>query len=293
MTLPPRKHIEAQDPTFPNLRRRSMNLIYIAGGLSFVSLILVQVFGLMFAIFAGVWVIVTVQLTIYQRTQLENFHHYRQTEALFSLYAMLGNIRQPLPPLRLWAISPDFAALITGTILREKPKTVVELGSGSSTLISAYSLEKIGRGKVISFEHQEDFAKASEMSLVQHELSDFATVIHAPIKEILIDEVAWDWYTPDAMTTIEQIDLLIVDGPPETISKKARYPAVPMLFDKLSDGATILVDDYLRRDEHEMVNDWLQEYDLEVVNTLANEKGVAILRKVTKQPRPEVTETED
>lgn len=285
MALPPLKHIEANDPRFLELRRRTLNLLYIAAGLSFVSLLIAGAFGLVFAVFAVGWVLITVQLNVYQRSQLENFHHFRQTESLIALYHLLDNIRQPLPPLRLWAISPDFATLMAGTILREKPTLIVELGSGSSTLISAYSLEKVGGGQVIAFDDEEEFVEKSRKNLTLHGFTDQAKVIYAPVQETMVDGTAYSWYTSDELSALGEIDLLIVDGPAEKPGKLVRYPALPMLFDRLSDNALILVDDYLRDDEHKMVNEWLEKFSLEVVETLANEKGAAVLRKRATPPR--------
>ncbi len=42
------------------------------------------------------------------------------------------------------AASPDFFKLLVETILSEKPKLVVELGSGISTILTGKALEKNG-----------------------------------------------------------------------------------------------------------------------------------------------------
>src|SRR5689334_13030025 len=62
---------------------------------------------------------------------------YRQIEALFALYHGI-QFRAPLLGLRGWAASPDFLAIQIANIRQHKPKTILELGSGQSTLISAY-----------------------------------------------------------------------------------------------------------------------------------------------------------
>jgi hypothetical protein len=74
---------------------------------------------------------------------------YQQLEALTSLTSILP-IRYPLPPMRGWAISPDFGVLLVSEILNKKPHVVVELGSGVSTLLIAYCLELVGHGRVVS-----------------------------------------------------------------------------------------------------------------------------------------------
>lgn len=281
--LPRLQHIESQDPRLPQFRQRSLNMFYIAAGLSLMSVFVVGILGLIFAVIAVGYVLLTVQFNIYHRTQIENFHHYRQIEALLSLHNMI-RFGHPLPPMRLWAISPDFATLIVSTICQHKPRHIVELGSGTSTLIAAYCLEELEQGSITSFDHDAAFASVTRHTLQKHNQTERATVIHAPLMVMTLAEDTALWYDIAKLQPLEAIDLLIVDGPPEDTEKLARYPALPLLYGKLTDGAIILVDDYMRADEHTMVNRWLAEFDLEVVETLANEKGAAILRKKKGAP---------
>lgn len=282
MALPRLQHIFAQDPKLPVFRRRSLNMLYFAAALSVVTVFLSGIWGIVFSIFAVGYVILLTQFNIYHRNQIENFHHYRQLEAMMSLYDML-DIRYPLPPLRLWVISPDFANLLVGHILRHKPKLLVELGSGASTILSSYCVEKIGVGKIVSFEHIEDFAEASRRGLDEHGLTEYAKVIQGDLTTTTIKGQSYQWYDTLNMQDLSNIDLLVVDGPPDGTHKMARYPALPVLYDRLADNAIILVDDYMRDDEYEMVNLWIEEFDLEVVQTIDTEKGTAILRKKSSQ----------
>jgi predicted O-methyltransferase YrrM len=216
-------------------------------------------------------------LKVYHKLQIEQVQHYWQTEALFGLYHSL-HITQPLPPMRLWAASPDFVTQAVSLIRQHKPQVVFEVGSGVSTLVSSYALRENGSGSLISLEHEAAFAQVTTENVATHGLSDIARVLHAPLKTVDVNGETRTWYD---LSNIElpTIDLLVVDGPPEGTGPLARYPALPQLFDYLSPGAFILVDDFMRDDEYTMVNRWLSEYQLTVVRTLANEKGAAILRK--------------
>src|SRR3712207_7775099 len=51
------------------------------------------------------------------------------------------------------------------------------------------------------------------------------------------------WYSTSALADVDEINLLLVDGPPGNTSKLARYPAVPALRDKLGPGATVMLDE--------------------------------------------------
>lgn len=203
---------------------------------------------------------------------------YQQIEALFSLFSTL-KFRHPLPTMGGWAITPDFAKAVTALIKEHKPKLVLELGSGVSTLVSAYSLQDGGQGRVVSFEHEKQFAAISSASLLKHGMQDSATVIYAPLKEIVQAGKTWLWYDIAQLGTLEHIDMVIVDGPPATTQKLARYPALPVLYPLLSDDAVILVDDAFREDEQQMVKLWLQEFADFSMEELDLEKGGVILRR--------------
>jgi predicted O-methyltransferase YrrM len=104
---------------------------------------------------------------------------YRQLEALASLLAVLQP-RAPLPPFRGWAVGPDFASLLVTLVLRERPACVLELGSGVSTLILGYALERTG-GKLVSVDHEAEYAERTRVAVGLHGLAEVATILHAPL----------------------------------------------------------------------------------------------------------------
>lgn len=261
-------HLEALDPKIKVLRQAIVNAWVLWCGIVTVVFLFNPEFGLLVAPLAMAWLILTTILRLYHMSQVENYQHYRQTEALMNLHALI-QIRQPLPPMRLWSASPDLAVLIVAHIRQHKPKTIVELGTGVSTIVGAYALESIGEGKIYSVEHQSEFAAVNQARLEQHSLASYVEMIHAP----LVD----NWYVLSAFNPIEKIDLLVVDGPPGLEEDDARYPAVPKLIDMLADDGFIVVDDYLR--DYAVVQRWLQEFPLEIYSEHINEKGTVFLRK--------------
>src|SRR5262245_33036140 len=110
---------------------------------------------------------------------------YQQIESLCSLLVTLKP-SLPLPEMRGWAASPDLLKKITEVILIESPRLVVEASSGASTVVIAYCLKRLGKGKVISLEHDAKFAAITQSNLAFHGLEDVATVLHAPLTEIVI-----------------------------------------------------------------------------------------------------------
>jgi hypothetical protein len=63
----------------------------------------------------------------------------------------------------------------------------------------------------------------------------------------------------DALVDLPEIDLLLVDGPPGSAGTQARYPALPVLSDRLADGAIVVLDDFSRADETTIVERWCAE----------------------------------
>lgn len=276
-------HIEERDPRYIERRQQIFNNWLLWALASVIAWVFFRDVALLFSLIVLGGLVLDSLLKVYHKLQVENIQHYWQTEALFSIYSSL-KISHPLPPMRLWAASPDFLTLGISLIKRHRPRVVFEVGSGVSTILNAYALREVDGETLISLEHEDQFAAITRDNLAAHDLTELARVIHAPLKPIAVSGQQRLWYDTAAFQDLPLIDLLIVDGPPEKTAELARYPALPLLFAKLNPGAYILVDDFMRADEHTMVNLWLDEFDLEVVRTYANEKGAAVLRKKGSSP---------
>lgn len=202
---------------------------------------------------------------------------YRQTEALQGLYIDLG-LTKSLPSTRGWAASPDFLAELVQYTLAEKPKTVVECSSGTSTLVLARCMQLNGGGKVFSLEHDPGFAQQTRNHLARHGLSDFATVIDAPLKKVDVGASSWSWYSHELLPDDMEIDLLAIDGPPLATGSLARYPAGPVLFPRLSKQGAVFIDDANRDDEKAILSRWKNEFPWLLQTMRYCEKGCAVLR---------------
>lgn len=87
------------------------------------------------------------------------------------------------------------------------------------------------------------------------------------------------WYDLREVAEAWKIDLLIVDGPPRATQPLARYPALPLLYERLSADARVVVDDAWREDEQEMVRRWLKQYPEFSVEYRESGKGIAVLSR--------------
>lgn len=202
---------------------------------------------------------------------------FQQWESLQSIYTDL-RLDRSLPRTRSWAGSPDFLSIVVREAQQSQPLTVVECSSGVSTVVLARALQLNGRGHVFSLEHEAQFAALSRLELARHGLTDWATVIDAPLVPCATALGEKLWYDTHALPD-KAIDMLVIDGPPETTGPLARYPAGPILFPKLASGASVFLDDADRPAEREAVEHWIRQFPDLVNSRLACEKGLAVLRK--------------
>ena len=208
---------------------------------------------------------------------------FRQVEALASLYYALRP-RHPIPATRRWAASPDLLWYLYRTVREDGRTQVLECGSGVSTLVLAYALEHHGAGRVCALEHDETYARTTRDELRRHQLEGWAEVRCAPLRPVELHGQTWPWYDP-ATIPQQRFDLIFVDGPPGATREHARFPAVPLLLDRLADGGRIVLDDYARPDEAEVARRWLEHHPELTAQTLPHEKGTLVLARRSVSPR--------
>lgn len=186
---------------------------------------------------------------------------------------------RPLPQLRGWVASPDVLLLLARHVRRHCPTTIVECGSGVSTIVHARAAQLNGHGHVYAIDHDPAFAEQTRQALYEFGLVDWATVTHAPLTTIEVGGVRAEWYDPERLPEVATIDLLFVDGPPADTPKPiARYPAGRLLFPRLSADAAVFVDDAARPGEVEMLRRWAAEFPELGQHRHPCEKGCVELR---------------
>lgn len=186
----------------------------------------------------------------------------------------------PMPRPGTWAASEDLLLWLAGYVLEHRPKTVVDLGSGQSSVWMAAAMRTAGYdGQVFGIDHDEAYAEGTRDLARRQGVEDWLTVVHAPLHEQEIAGKTVRWYDLDALSGIRDIDLMSVDGPPGQGTSHARWPALPALHDRLSSAAVVVLDDMIRRDEQEILDDWTARFPDFAVERLDFEKGAAIMRR--------------
>lgn len=171
--------------------------------------------------------------------------------------------RALLPTVGGFAMNPRSLAHLVDLVDRHQPRTVLELGSGTSSVWLGYLLEGVSGASVVSVDHLHDYAEMTRSSIARHGLQNTVDVRLAPLVSYPVEVSETPWYDSAAFEDVRDIDLLIVDGPPQATGPLSRLPALRVLAPRLARGAIIVLDDAGRPDEEETVRLWVEEFELE------------------------------
>lgn len=192
---------------------------------------------------------------IVHRVSLVAQDETQHVEALLQSLDLLRKARAPLPPTGRWAMDAQELLRLTRFVQEKEPRLILEVGSGTSTIWLGYCAEAWG-GKIVSLDHDEYFASRTRAAVAEHQLEETVDVRVAPLTPVEIDGDTYEWYALSAIEDVESVDVLIVDGPPSSAGESSRLPAVPLLRERLSDRAVVVLDDVSRTDEKEILDDW-------------------------------------
>lgn len=162
------------------------------------------------------------------------------------------------------ALRPSVIDLVCRELVLNAKRSVLELGSGLSTLVLATLRANQGLDfSFVSLEGDAQWHAVVGEWLDDNGLSDQVDLVLSPLN----NEVVTPWSTtawfelPSGLTT--GIDCLLVDGPaahsPDI--RYARWPALPLLADYLDwDRITVILDDISRTGERRVFADWQRRY---------------------------------
>ena len=133
----------------------------------------------------------------------------RRDEAWRNLFGTL-QFRAPLPVITDYTASPELMVLVVNLIAERKPRRVLELGSGLSTVVAGYALERFvgADARLLSVDHEAVFAEQSAALVRRHGLEG-VTVRHAPLQSVNTPHGAIRWYSRAAL----DLDGLAPDSP--------------------------------------------------------------------------------
>jgi len=250
-----------------------------------VGVVLLAVFtqAVLAAVLLGTAVCVSVTVLLYRRL-IGNLmpavvkgraYSERRTEALFTLHSVCRP-ETALPLMQGWALSADFLVEVLLRAQQFAEPTILECGSGASTAWLGLWLKRRGGGRIVSLENDAGFAEQVRASVAQAGVEEFVQVVHAPLTKHVVDGREWTWYSLDGVR-LSSIDVLIVDGPPYWVHEIARYPAVPLLSQYLSDDAVVFLHDTDRPAEKRVLGLWLAEQPGWRSTVIPTERGAAVV----------------
>lgn len=188
-----------------------------------------------------------------------------------TLLQRLGLPEEALPNLGSWKGDAGFLSLIVDHIVEARPATVVELGCGASTLVTAKALAANGGGRLISYDQHRGFCEATRAWVEGHGLT--SQILAAPLQR---REGDWPgrWYACEELP--DRIDMLIVDGPPWSVHPLVRGHA-EVLFSRLTWGGVVLLDDASRPGERIVARHWRRKWpDITFKLVQAGPKGTLV-----------------
>jgi hypothetical protein len=195
------------------------------------------------------------------------------------------------PAFHGWPISPDFPYLLLKLLNTEMYDAIIEFGSGTSTWLIASALEQITnnanhRGEPrkpwihLAFEHELEYFKKTKNLLLGANISTNVQFHHTPLKKYSRSGLETDvnefpfydcQHILDIHTSVLNLRdskvLIVVDGPPASTGPFARYPALPLVLDLFPKAnIDLLLDDYIRADEKQIMQKWIHELTTSNVN---------------------------
>jgi predicted O-methyltransferase YrrM len=206
------------------------------------------------------------------RSDLENLR--RQMACVAELQSAIPG---PVPFGKLggWTISADALAIIARDIRKRRSPTVVEFGSGVSTILLAALLRAMGRGRLITIEHDLDYLKVVDSDLFAHGLKSVVDLRHLPMVSFSAAPPFAACHSYDLCQLDAQFDVALVDGPiTAKFGAATRLAPLEWCVSKLNPSGSIYLDDAERAEERQIVAALCALHPEIEVEFLDTEKGL-------------------
>ncbi len=160
----------------------------------------------------------------------------------------LGNLGSTVPlPWSNYSTSPITICDLIENALEPDTGNIIECGTGISTLYLSSIIKNKGDGHLYSIEDDQKWANMVSAYLKQLNLSNYCTIIVAPLKYIEVDGIETEWYDTSQFELDipeESCGLLYVDGPKwGNKNNPRRYPVLSIFKKYLKSGSKVFLDD--------------------------------------------------
>ncbi len=176
-----------------------------------------------------------------------------------------------------WSIGETAFERIAITLLQMSPiEKILEFGSGPSSIRLAMAFPE---AQVLSVEG--DWRNFAETTNLMRSLWDKRnlSIKYRPITLESYGDAEFLTYE-DGMFWDEEIDCVIIDGPP-VYTLRGREACLYQIYDQIKIGGLIILDDFRRSYEKQIVENWLSVYPGSfVVEMIREDHHLAVLRKI-------------
>ncbi|NIF82447.1 hypothetical protein F3J24_02845 [Comamonas sp. Tr-654] len=204
-----------------------------------------------------------------------------------------------------WPISPDIGVFLLEKMRSQNYDLIIEFGSGTSTALFAKAAEAMSgktqksavpktlKTEIVTFEHNQLYHEKTQKMLRARKLDWYVNLIHAPLIDWKDERQDYLYY--DCQSVLEDLAekyksqkikiLVLVDGPPGSTCKNARYPAVPIIFNAFAkQSIDIVLDDASRPEEKATIDLWREFYKKRSIaieeSSIPSEKGIHISSQI-------------
>lgn len=179
-----------------------------------------------------------------------------------------------------WSVTRACAVGLYHAVARAGCSTVVEFGSGLSTMALAIHALRTGCS-VISYEHDKTWADMIRTKLQKVGAHHLVDVRHVPLRRQTHHGVTSTSYVVGDAP--KGIDFVFIDGPP---AKVGRLGTLPSIASNLSNsGWTVWVHDALRQPERECVSAWKEKLPLSFTSSVSKELDHRGICTITSSPK--------
>jgi predicted O-methyltransferase YrrM len=212
--------------------------------------------------------------------------------------AQLGNIEAMvnLSPLRTGYVLPSSDMAMDGDallsvvlhIVRSDARSVVECGSGVSTMMIGNLFKGRGEGHLFSLEEDETWFGQMRTFIAAQGLDDYVTLLCAPLADWA---EAGRWYDRSVaqliLDRLPHVDLLLVDGP-QGKNEQFRYGALPYFGPVLDTSSLIMLHDLDREVERAVLERWRIEFGAVCEGTSGTANRLGHIRLAQASPSPDI-----
>jgi hypothetical protein len=183
-----------------------------------------------------------------------------------------------------WSLGEMAYATILDDLHSIRAKTIVEFGSGASTLHLSRDLPD---AHILSIEGDASFLDSTQRDLKKHGGKANVDLVHRPIGWQRHGLGFFRSYEPGSFP--ERVDAVLIDGPP-LATRRGREACLYQVFPKTHVGTRFYLDDYCRQAEQRIVANWLRAYRGALAHRATFEVGhrIAVLERVRDRCRRHV-----